>query len=72
MARSKKERCLTCRHFRNDPKFIEQTYKGLNVLSSGNASVRADDGICEVRDEYLSANYWCDQYAAIAADPADD
>lgn len=72
MKRSDGERCLTCRHFRNDPKYIEQTYKGLNVLSSGNASVRADDGICEVREEYLSANYWCEKYAALDAVAADD
>ena len=58
---------MTCRHFRNDPKYLESVFKGLNALSSGNASVRMDDGICLVRDQYLSANFWCDRFAALDA-----
>jgi hypothetical protein len=42
---------------------MERVYPGLNTLSSGNASVRKDDGICTLHDRYLSANAHCDQFA---------
>ena len=58
------ERCISCRHFHNTPRYLEQTYKGLSTFSSGYASVRKDDGICVERDLYLSASAWCDQHAA--------
>jgi len=48
--------CLTCRHFHNTPQYLEAVYKGLSSLSSGWASVRKDDGICEERELYLSAS----------------
>ncbi len=55
-------RCIHCAHFRNSPAYLEDVYKGLNTLSSGNASVRMDDGICLINDEYLSAADWCDSF----------
>lgn len=67
-----KEKCLNCRNFRNDPQYLERAFPGLNVLSSGNASVRKDDGICEVREQYLSADFWCDRYVPIEARAAGD
>jgi hypothetical protein len=42
---------------------MERVYPGLNTLSSGNASVRKDDGICTLHDLYLSANAHCEQFA---------
>jgi hypothetical protein len=61
------QKCLNCRHFRNDPLYLESVFKGLNSLSSGHASIRKDDGICEVRDQYLSADFWCDRYVSFDA-----
>lgn len=55
-------RCINCTHFRNSPEYMEEVYKGLKVLSSGNASVRMDDGLCLKNDEYLSAADWCDGF----------
>jgi hypothetical protein len=54
--------CLRCVHFHNSPEYMERVYPGLNTLSSGNASVRKDDGICTLHDRYLSANAHCDQF----------
>jgi len=56
--------CLTCRHFHNTPQYLEAVYKGLSSLSSGWASVRKDDGICEERELYLSASASCMHHAA--------
>lgn len=58
--------CFTCKYFRNSPEYIESVYPGLNTLSSGNASVRKDDGICELHDLYLSADASCEQYESDA------
>ena len=54
--------CINCQHFRNEPMYLESVFKGMNVLSSGHASVRMDDGICLKNDEYLSAYDWCDKF----------
>jgi hypothetical protein len=56
--------CITCRHFRNSPRYLESVYKGLTSLSSAYASVRKDDGICLERDLYLSASAYCERYTA--------
>ena len=55
-------RCINCSHFRNSPEYLEETIKGLKTMSSGHASVRMDDGICEKNEEYLSAYDWCDHF----------
>ena len=55
-------RCINCSHFRNSPEYLEETIKGLSTMSSGHASVRMEDGICEKNDEYLSAYDWCDKF----------
>jgi hypothetical protein len=52
-------RCQACRHFRNDPAYIEAAFKGLTSFSSGYASARADDGLCTLHDLYLSADSTC-------------
>ena len=48
-------RCLGCAHFVNNPRLLESLFVGLSSLSSGMASVRADDGLCEFHGCYLSA-----------------
>jgi hypothetical protein len=57
-------RCRACRHFRNDPAYIEATFKGLTSFSSGYGSARADDGLCTLHDLYLSADSTCPQFKA--------
>jgi hypothetical protein len=55
--------CGRCRHFRNDAAFIEGAFAGLSSLSSATASVRADDGVCTLRDVYLSAAACCPRFS---------
>ncbi len=62
MQKSATKICLNCQHFRNSPAYLESLYKGLTSLSSAHASVRKDDGVCLLRDIYLSADNWCDQF----------
>ncbi len=64
-------RCVDCRHFRNSPEYIEATFKGLGALSSGYASVRRDDGICEEHGIYLSATASCERFSRRTKAPAD-
>jgi hypothetical protein len=54
--------CFSCRHFRNSPEYLEQVFRGLQTMSSAHASVRKDDGICDLHDVYLSADACCGQY----------
>ena len=60
-------RCGRCVHFRNDRAYLEAAMPGLSSLSSGDASVRADDGVCERHDRYLSARASCADFAAAGA-----
>ena len=60
---SAKHRCMNCVNFSNSPEYLEGVYPGLNVMSSGYASVRRDDGICTLHDLYLSADSHCGQFA---------
>jgi len=57
---------MGCAHFHNSPAYLESVYKGLTSLSSAHASVRKDDGICDLHDVYLSADSWCEQFQATA------
>lgn len=68
MTRERQRLCIGCRHFHNTPAYLEKTYKGLTSLSSAYASVRKDDGICDLHEVYLSADSWCDRFEA--ASPA--
>jgi hypothetical protein len=56
--------CGRCVHFRNDPAYLEAAIAGLSSLSSGNASVRADDGLCLRHDRYLSARAGCADFSS--------
>jgi hypothetical protein len=55
--------CASCRHFRNDPAYLEAAIPGLASLSSGWASVRSDDGLCLLRERHTSARFSCGDYA---------
>jgi hypothetical protein len=54
--------CRYCRHFRNDPEYLESVFKGLTTLSSAHGSVRCEDGICLRHDLYLAAHRCCQEF----------
>ena len=56
--------CINCKHFSNSPAYLESVFKGMTTFSSGHASIRKDDGICQVNDVYLSADHWCDKFTS--------
>jgi hypothetical protein len=60
-----RDRCGTCRHFRNDSTYLEIAIPGLSSLSSGSASVRADDGLCLRHDRYLGAGRSCADFVSV-------
>jgi len=61
-------RCGDCAYFRNDPAFLEAAFSGLSSMSSGFASVVADDGVCLRHDRYLGARSGCVDFTS-ARDP---
>ncbi len=54
--------CRDCAYFQNDPALIEETFRGLTVMSSGYASVRDQDGLCSFHKLYLSARDRCPDF----------
>ena len=54
--------CLNCVHFCNDPKTMENEIPGLQVMGSGWASVRKEDGLCHLRGVYLDATSSCTDF----------
>jgi len=63
-------RCAACVHFRDDAAFLEQSFRGLNALSSVHGSTRGDDGVCQRHDRYVSARGGCRDFQESRA--ADD
>lgn len=59
---TEQRRCQNCRHFQNDPRLLEAAIPGLVSFGSGNASVRADDGLCLHHARYVAANAGCPMY----------
>lgn len=55
--------CQKCAYFQNDPAFVEKAYPGLAAMSSGYASVRDRDGLCNYNQLYLSARDSCPHFA---------
>jgi hypothetical protein len=55
--------CANCVHFQNDPAALEKAWPGLTSMSSGFASVRAQDGLCNRHDLYLSDFDGCGDFA---------
>ena len=62
-------RCGNCGYFRNDRAYLEAAMPGLTSMSSGDASVRADDGLCLRHDRYLSARASCADFTPTLRDP---
>jgi hypothetical protein len=56
-------RCGSCRHFNNDPAFLEAAMPGLTSLSSASACSRANDGLCLRHDRYLGPERSCGDFA---------
>jgi hypothetical protein len=63
------DRCGICAYFRNDPAYLESTFKGMTSFSSGYASVRADDGLCIRHDRYLGARSSCPDFSPAETAP---
>ena len=63
-------RCGACGYFRNAPAYLEAAIPGLASFSSGDASVRAEDGLCLRHDCYLSARATCADFTPAEAVPA--
>jgi hypothetical protein len=57
-------KCGKCVHFQNNPAILEKTFPGLTSLSSGFGSVRAQDGLCNRHDLYLSNFDGCGDFDA--------
>jgi hypothetical protein len=58
-------RCQNCAHFQSDPALIEAAYPGLTTMSSGYASVRDRDGLCNYHQIYLSGRDTCASFEAV-------
>ncbi len=52
-------KCIDCGFFRNNPVVIETSFPGLNSLSSAYSSVRAESGICDRLELFVSSHYGC-------------
>ncbi|HYA71696.1 MAG TPA: hypothetical protein VEF36_00920 [Roseiarcus sp.] len=61
--------CFGCRHFVNEWRAIEAAMPGLASLSSGHASVRADDGLCLKHAIYLNGRRACAEREPASAPP---
>jgi hypothetical protein len=61
-ADSSLRQCRFCVHFSNDPAAIEAAIPGLAAMSSAYASVRGDDGLCDLRAIYLTAYSTCGDF----------
>jgi len=66
--RSSGPHCQDCAYFQNDPALIEAAFPGLTTMSSGFASVRDRDGLCNYHQLYLSARDSCPSFASRTAD----
>ncbi|MFZ3483767.1 hypothetical protein [Sphingomonas sp. 3-13AW] len=56
--------CFPCAHFCHDPAHLERALPGLTTLSSGTASVRAQDGLCLHHDRIINGRQRCAAFAA--------
>jgi hypothetical protein len=57
------DKCIDCMFFHNDPVMIETAFPGLNSLSSAYSSVRAESGICDRLELFVSPRYTCAFFA---------
>ena len=54
--------CRNCRHFKNDPAFLEGAFAGLNALGSAWGSTCSDDGLCLCHDRHVPAESYCPDF----------
>ena len=54
--------CGRCSHFNGSATAVEASFAGLVCMGSAYASVRADDGLCELHQIYLSARAICESF----------
>ena len=59
--------CRTCRHFDNSPESFERAFPGLQSFSSGNASVRDEDGLCRIHERHVAQHSSCDRYGGASS-----
>lgn len=64
--------CRNCVWFKNDPLHVEAAFPGLKIMSSGYASVRDQDGICDYHQIYLSGRDSCAQFRSDAEASSDE
>ncbi|MHB8623465.1 MAG: hypothetical protein ACYC9J_09265 [Sulfuricaulis sp.] len=48
------QRCGACRFFTGEPAALERAIPGLNILSSAYGSVRANTGLCEQYESFVT------------------
>jgi hypothetical protein len=62
-------RCAACRYFTGAAAALERAVPGVNILSSAYGSVRADTGLCERHDIFVTArSAACPQFAEMHVD----
>jgi hypothetical protein len=54
--------CGDCEHFDNTPRMLEETFKGINALSSVYGCSRGDAGICRFHSRYLLPIHSCPDF----------
>jgi hypothetical protein len=59
---TRRDSCLFCDYFRNEPLELESAMAGLVCLSSAYGSTRADDGLCGKHHRFVNANARCDDF----------
>jgi hypothetical protein len=57
--------CGGCRHFVVQAARLEAEIAGLKILSSAFGSVRADTGLCRLRDLFCVPEHGCPQWQAV-------
>ncbi len=57
--------CSDCIYFNNDSAYLENTYAGLNALSSAWGCVRGDAGLCSRHDVYLFPRGQCADFIPV-------
>jgi len=62
------EGCGPCVHFCQDPAKFEEALPGLTALSSGTASVRAQDGLCLRHERIINGRKRCAAFSPAGAD----